>query len=295
LSSPRASRPPGERPAGRTARERLPGGIAAKKALGQHFLTNRSVVQRIVAAIGKPRVLVEVGPGHGVLTGPLASSGGKLICVELDGTLSARLKEHFAATPGVTVVHGDVLASTAQDLLSAGGVEPGTPYVVAGNLPYNIGAAVLRHFLEAEQPPERMVVMLQREVAESICAMPGELGILGVSVQAYATPEHLFDVSPGSFAPPPKVTSSVIELTRLETPLLTVEEREPFFTTVRAGFSAPRKQLRNTLAQGLRIDSSASEAALAAAGIEPTLRPSMLSVEDWLHLSRAVESLKERP
>ena len=93
---------------------------------------------------------------------------------------------------------------------------------------------------------------------------------------------------PGAFAPPPKVTSSVIELTRRETPLVTLEEREPFFATVRAGFSAPRKQLRNTLAQGLRIEASAAEAALASAGIEPSLRPAMLSVEDWLRLSRAV-------
>src|SRR3954469_926766 len=158
---PRSVRPPDTRP---------------KKSLGQHFLTDRTVVRRIVEAIGDSPVVIEVGPGYGVLTGPLASTGRKLICVELDDALAVRLQEHFATTPGVTVVHADVLASPPETLLRAGGVRPGTPYVMAGNLPYNIGAAILRHFLEAEEAPVRMVVMLQREVADSICAAPGELG-----------------------------------------------------------------------------------------------------------------------
>ena len=248
-------------------------------------------MRRIVEAIGQPPVVLEVGPGPGVLTGPLAAIGGKLICVELDDVLAARLQEHFATTPGVTVVHGDVLATPAEALLQAGGVAAGTPYVVAGTLPYNIGAAILRHFLEAAHPPERMVVMLQREVARSICAGPGDLGLLGVATQAYAEPRLLFDVPPGAFAPPPKVTSSVIELTRRETPIVSPAEREAFFTTVRAGFSAPRKQLRNTLAQGLRIEASVAEAALASAGIDASLRPALLSVQDWLRLSRAVSTV----
>jgi ribosomal RNA small subunit methyltransferase A/4-diphosphocytidyl-2C-methyl-D-erythritol kinase len=252
-----------------------------KKSLGQHFLIDRTVVRRIVEAIGQPPVIVEVGPGPGVLTGPLAAGNGRLICVELDDALAARLQEHFASTPNVTVVHGDVLASPAEALLQAGGVTPGTPYVVAGNLPYNIGAAILRHFLEAVHPPERMVVMLQKEVAASICAAPGDMGLLGVATQVYAEPRRLFDVPPGAFAPPPKVTSSVIELTGRQTPIVSPQERDAFFTTVRAGFSAPRKQLRNTLAQGLRIEASVAEAALASAGIEASLRPAMLSVDDW--------------
>jgi 16S rRNA (adenine1518-N6/adenine1519-N6)-dimethyltransferase len=244
-------------------------------------------VRRIVEAIGQPPVVVEVGPGPGVLTGPLASSGGKLICVELDDVLAARLQEHFATTPNVTVVHADILASPAETLLHAGGAADGTPYVVVGNLPYNIGAAILRHFLEAVHPPERMVVMLQREVARSICAKPGDMGILGIATQAYAVPRLLFDVPPGAFVPPPKVTSSVIELTLHETPVVTAAERDAFFTTVRAGFSAPRKQLRNTLTQGLRVEPSVAEAALASAGIDASLRPALLSVQDWLRLSTA--------
>src|SRR6478672_791732 len=174
---PRSLKPPDERSS------RLPRDGRPKKSLGQHFLTDRSVVRRIVEAIGQPPIIVEVGPGPGVLTGPLAAAGGKLICVELDDALAARLQEHFATKPSVTVVHGDVLASPADALLQAGGVAPGTPYVVAGNLPYNIGAAILRHFLEATCPPERMVVMLQREVACSICAQPGDMGLLAVATQ----------------------------------------------------------------------------------------------------------------
>jgi len=303
---------------------RKPEGIAPKKSLGQHFLTDHGVVSRIVAAVtdrpdiltpadaiplqvlargtdesrglqtaSGPQVVIEVGPGQGVLTEPLANAVGTLIAVELDDRLAARLQERFDLWPSVTIVHGDVLTLTPEALLAAAGVTEGTPYVVAGNLPYNIGAAVLRHFLEAGMPPERMVVMLQREVAESICAAPGELGLLGVSVQAYARARRLFNVAPRAFSPPPKVTSSVIELTRREEPIVTLSEREAFFKTLRAGFSAPRKQLRNTLAQGLRIEASEAQAALMAAGIEPSLRPQMLSVEDWLGLSRAVGAPSE--
>jgi 16S rRNA (adenine1518-N6/adenine1519-N6)-dimethyltransferase len=235
--------------------------------------------------------VVEVGPGLGVLTEPLAESVGRLVAVELDDELARRLQERFASNTHVTVVHGDVLMLPAEALLQRAGLAADTPYVVAGNLPYNIGAAVLRHFLETPAPPQRMVVMLQREVAESVCAAPGELGLLGVSVQAYATARRLFNVPPRAFAPPPRVTSSVIELTRRETPAVPFEERDAFFTTVRAGFSAPRKQLRNTLAQGLRIEALQAEAALASAGIDTSLRPALLSVEDWLRLSRAVSTL----
>ena len=243
------------------------------------------------APVQQDLVVIEVGPGRGVLTEPLAEAVGTLVAVELDEALASRLQGRFEDNERVTVVHGDVLALAPEVLLQQAGVAPDTPYVMAGNLPYNIGAAILRHFLEAESPPGRMVVMLQREVVESVCASPGELGLLGVSVQAYATARRLFNVPPRAFSPPPRVMSSVIELTRRETPIVSLEEREPFFTTVRAGFSAPRKQLRNTLAQGLRIEASVAEAALGSAGIEPSLRPALLSVEDWLRLSRGVSTL----
>jgi 16S rRNA (adenine1518-N6/adenine1519-N6)-dimethyltransferase len=162
--------------------------------------------------------------------------------------------------------------------------------MMAGNLPYNAGAAIVRNFLEARHPPRAMVVMLQREVAENMVARPGDLGLLGVSVQVYARPKRLFDVPPRAFYPPPKVTSSVVRLDLMPEPLVQFGEREGFFKVLRAGFSAPRKQLRNTLAQGLGIQPAAVVAALEAADIDPSRRPQELGVEEWVRLARQIKS-----
>ncbi len=155
----------------------------------------------------------------------------------------------------------------------------------SGNLPYNVGTAIVRQFLEAPHPPRRLVVMLQREVAEGMTAPEGELGLLGVSVQVYARARKLFNVPPRAFYPPPRVTSSVIRLDLHEQPLIAPEERERFFRVVRAGFSAPRKQLRNTLAQGLGVPAGEVGAAIEAwPGPEPATATAR--VEDWLRLSK---------
>ncbi len=164
----------------------------------------------------------------------------------------------------------------------------GEAYVVVANLPYNIGAAVLRHFLEAAHPPTHMVVMLQREVADSICAAPGDLGLLGVSVQVYAEAESLFHVPAKAFEPPPRVTSSVIRLDIRSEPLVDAAHRDAFFAMVRAGFSAPRKQLPNTLAQGLRRAVGEMRELILAAGLAPTMRPQELSIADWQTLTAAL-------
>jgi 16S rRNA (adenine1518-N6/adenine1519-N6)-dimethyltransferase len=162
-------------------------------------------------------------------------------------------------------------------------------YGVVGNLPYNIGAAVLRHFLEADRPPSWLVVMLQREVAASIAAQPGSMSLLGVSVQVYARVRRLFNVPPTAFNPPPKVVSAVLRLDLLAKPLVPLAERDWFFTVVRGGFSAPRKQLHNALDLGLGREPAEIEAALGAASIDGTLRPEALSIDDWLRLSRQLK------
>ena len=186
----------------------------------------------------------------------------------------------------MTLITADALALTPRDLLVDAGLPATEPYVVAGNLPYNIGAAVLRHFLESEQPPVRLVVMLQREVAAAIAAPPGEMGLLAVSVQAYATAKRLFNVPARAFQPPPKVVSSVIRLDLRPAPLVPAAERRRFFAVVRAGFSAPRKQLRNSLAQGLRRPAAEVVSAIEAASLDPTRRPADLDIDGWLRLSR---------
>jgi 16S rRNA (adenine1518-N6/adenine1519-N6)-dimethyltransferase len=231
-----------------------------------------------------------VGPGLGVLTEQLAKTAGHLIAVEIDAKLAYRLREQFEAFPNVTIVEQDVMTSTPEVLLSEAGIAPDAAYSVVGNLPYNAGAAILRQFLEATHQPRSMVAMLQREVADSIVGGAGKMSLLGVSVQVYARARKLFNVPPRAFYPPPKVTSSVIRLDVLQEPAISVQQREAFFRVVRAGFSAPRKQLRNTLAQGLGVSPADVATAIEAAGIEPTLRPQDVDVEGWLRLAEAVGS-----
>ena len=185
------------------------------------------------------------------------------------------------------MVEQDVLATNPGVILAEGGAAEGAPYSVVGNLPYNSGAAILRHFLEADQAPKSIVAMLQREVADSIVGGPGKMSLLGVSVQVYAKARKLFNVPPRAFYPPPRVTSGVIRLDLLETPLIKPSHREGFFSIVRAGFAAPRKQLRNTLAQGLGVSSTEAARLIEMARLEPTLRPQDVPLEGWLRLSTA--------
>jgi 16S rRNA (adenine1518-N6/adenine1519-N6)-dimethyltransferase len=273
-------------------RELRESGVRPSKALGQHFLSDRNAVSKIVSAcdLAADDVVIEVGPGLGVLTERLAEAAGRLIAVEIDAQLSARLRERFAAQPQVTIVEADVLSVAPAALLRTVGLPESTPYIVVGNLPYNIGAAILRHFLEASPAPQRLIVMLQREVAASITAAPGDLGLLGVSVQVYAEARRLFNLSPRAFYPPPKVVSTVLHLDTRPEPLVPLSERERFFRVAHAGFSAPRKQLRNSLAQGLSLTPADVLPAIEAAGIDPHLRPEDLSIDGWLRLSRRIEA-----
>lgn len=259
-------------------------GISPVKALGQHFLTDANVLNRIVEAaeLTAEDTVVEIGPGLGALTQRLVRACGRVIAIELDEKLAARLKEQM----DVTVVPGDALRVAPEELLEAASLAPHSPYVLVGNLPYNAGTAIVRHFLGAEHPPQRLIVMLQREVAESMTAPVGEMGLLAVSVQVYAEAQRLFNVPPRAFYPPPKVTSTVLHLDVRSQPLVPRDEMERFFRVVRAGFSAPRKQLRNTLANGLSIAPQAAAGAIEAAGLDGSVRPALLSIDDWVRLSR---------
>ena len=274
-------------------------GISPTKSLGQHFLTDTSVLNRIVAAafLSPGDTVIEVGPGLGALTQRLIEAAGHVIAVELDAKLADRLRAIPSSSTGrgqrqgfspFTVVHADALLASPTDLLEAASLPSETPYVVVGNLPYNAGTAIVRRFLEATHQPQRLIVMLQREVAESMTAPVGETGLLGVSVQVYAEARRLFNVPARAFYPPPKVTSTVLRLDVRPEPLVPRPEIDAFFRVVRAGFSAPRKQLRNTLANGLAISSEEATGAIEAAGLDGSVRPALLSVDDWLRLSRAV-------
>jgi 16S rRNA (adenine1518-N6/adenine1519-N6)-dimethyltransferase len=206
---------------------------------------------------------------------------GRVLALEIDSNLAVYVRDHLAARPNVTVIEQDALLADPGALI---GEEK--EYVLAGNLPYNAGLAILRHFLEAEMPPARAIVMLQKEVADGVVAGPGRMGLAGIGIQVFATARRLFDVAPSAFYPPPRVRSTVIRLDVRETPLVPAAEQQRFFRVVRGGFSAPRKQIRNSLAQGLNLDATGAERALGAAGIDLALRPADLAIDEWIRLSR---------
>ena len=264
---------------------------APLKSFGQHFLRDEGVLERIAAAceLQPGDVVIEVGPGTGELTQRLLSRGARVVAVEIDARLCRLLRQRFAASHDFALIESDVLAAQPGVLLQRAGIQSGQPYMMAGNLPYNAGAAILRHFLEAAWPPQRLVVMLQREVARTICASQGGLSLLSIAVQVYAQPHSLFDVAPQAFEPAPRVVSTVLRLDMRPEPLVSADERERFFELVRAGFGTPRKQLRNALAGGLQLRPELALELLSAAGVDPSLRPGDLSIADWLALSRARE------
>jgi 16S rRNA (adenine1518-N6/adenine1519-N6)-dimethyltransferase len=260
--------------------------VSPRKALGQHFLRDRNIIRRIVegAELSVDENVVEIGAGTGELTAELAARAGRVWAVEVDEDLCRRLRHRFEGVDNVEIVQADALRLDVAEFFGAR-----EPYVVVANLPYNAGTAIVRQLLESEHGPQRLVVMLQKEVAESMLAQPGRMSLVSVGVQVYATGRRLFQVPPGAFLPPPKVRSAVVRLDVRAEPLVPLAERERFFEVVRAGFSAPRKTLKNSLANGLRLDPAEATEAIERAGIDPARRPQALSVGDWLRLSRSID------
>ena len=256
----------------------------AKKSLGQHFLVDRRVLGRIVKAAEPVAddVIVEIGPGRGVLTAELAKHAGSVVAVELDPALVARLEDRFATETAVEVVAADARDVDFTELVGD------ASYKVVANLPYYAAMPIVRRFLESDRPPTRMVVMLQREVAEVMTAEPGSMTLLSVAVQLYGRPAIVCSVPPRAFRPPPKVASAVIRIDLYAEPALALDSVEDFFRVVRSGFSAPRKMIRNSLRQGLATDQATVDQALAEANIASTRRPGTLSLDDWGALYRAL-------
>lgn len=262
-----------------------------KKHLGQHFLTNRGILQHITnaAELTADDVAVEVGPGAGVLTEQLVAQAGRVIAVEVDSDLLPQLQTRFAAAPHFHLVHGDILDLPPGELLAGAGLPAEQPYKLVANLPYYITAPVLRHFLTAANRPTRLVVLVQLEVASRLVAAPGDFSLLAIAVQFYGRPSLITKVSPGSFNPPPKVSSAVVRIDTYERPPVQVPGEAAFFATVRAGFRAPRKQLRNSLSQGWGVPGAEAAALVEAAGIDPQRRPETLTLDEWARLTWAWE------
>jgi 16S rRNA (adenine1518-N6/adenine1519-N6)-dimethyltransferase len=251
--------------------------LKARKRLGQHFLIDEGVLQTIASAaeLAPDDVVVEVGPGLGILTRELAQRAGRVIAIELDDKLAALLERTLAPFDNVAIINDDVLKIEPADLATA--------YKVVANLPYYITSPVLRHFLAASAKPQTMIVMVQKEVAEAIVAEPGRMSLLSVSIQFYGEPRIVSTVPAQCFYPAPEVDSAVVRIDLYPQPMASVDEKS-FFDLVRAGFTAPRKQLVNSLAQGLGRAKTEVLPLLEKADIESRRRAETLSLEEWVRL-----------
>jgi 16S rRNA (adenine1518-N6/adenine1519-N6)-dimethyltransferase len=257
--------------------------IHLKKSLGQHVIVSHRGLNQMVKAlrISPEDVVIEVGPGTGVLTRELLPLCRKVIAIELDEGLATKLPPALGNPPNLNVVKGDARDCDPEALLAKR-----VPYKVVGNLPYYAAAPIIRSFLEADWKPTLMVVTVQREVAQNIVAKPGNMSLIAIGVQCYAKPKILCYLPPSAFRPPPKVASAVLALEVLPKPAVDVINKAAFFALVRAGFAAPRKQLRNALATGLKSSPSQALRLLDIAGINPTRRAETLTIQEWQRLYR---------
>ncbi len=260
-------------------------GLSPKKGLGQNFLAEPGALRAVVAAAEIPpeAAVLEIGPGLGHLTRYLARAARRVVAVELDGELIPVLRQVLAEYTNVTLVQGDILEIDPGE--AAG--EPG--YLVVANIPYYITSAVIRRLLEARFKPARIVLTVQREVAERICAKPGDLSLLALSVQVYGQPRIAARLPAGAFIPPPKVDSAVVRVDLFPEPVIPADQLEVFFNLAKAGFSQKRKTLRNSLAGGLGIPAAQANDLLIAAAIDPQRRAETLSLAEW---ARLVEAFK---
>jgi 16S rRNA (adenine1518-N6/adenine1519-N6)-dimethyltransferase len=260
-------------------REKLP---PVRKSLGQHFLSDRGILSRIVEALdpGTGDTVIEVGAGRGALTDLLRERAGHVVAIEYDRALAELLRHKYASETRVRIVEADVLDT---DLGALGGSD----YLLVGNVPYYITTPILFKALQRPRP-RRAVYLVQREVAERMSAAPGsrEYGALSVNVQAVARSEKVFRVAPGSFNPPPKVESAVVRVTPRDDPVVRPEEEQGFREMVQAAFGFRRKQMRRVLRELQPMTAESAERILSAAGIAPDVRPETLTPGQFAALYR---------
>ena len=262
--------------------------LRAKKGLGQHFLIDDNVLEAILTAaeLSPADTVIEVGPGLGLMTAELARRAGWVIAIELDNRLADILKKTLSHD-NIVILNEDVIGTDPAALLQ--GRAPSFPsalrlYKVVANLPYYITSPVLRHFLEASVKPELMVVMVQKEVAKAIVAEAGQRSVLSISVQFYGKPSIVTYVPAVSFLPAPEVDSAVVKIDVYRQPPVDVDNVDSFFKLVRAGFTAARKQVANSLSQGLGLPKSEILDLLEQADIDPQRRAETFTLEEWAAL-----------
>ncbi len=258
--------------------------LQPKKSLGQNFLHDPNTLQKIAttADLQPGDLVLEIGPGTGALTQTLALNhpDATIVAVELDQRLRPILEREIGDAPNVRVIYDDILKLDISALVD------GTPFMVVANVPYYISTAILKHLLQGTTPrPSRVVMTVQYELAERVCAAPGDMSLLAVSVQYYGQPHLVTKLSNGVFWPRPDVDSAVLRIDTYPEPMVDVPDDKLFFRVVKAGFSQKRKQLKNAISGGLQIKSKIARALLEEANIDPTRRAETLMLEEWGELT----------
>lgn len=250
-------------------------GVKPSKKLGQNFLINNSVLEQIIDAanLSPKDIVLEIGPGLGILTIELAKQAKKVITVEKDKRMCKILKEILGDYRNVEIVNQDALSYELEV----------TNYKIIANLPYYVTSPVIRKFLEAKHKPELMVLMVQKEVSQRIVARPPRMNLLAVAVQFYAEAKIVSYVSKKSFWPQPKIDSAIIKIIPQKVTNLPTNNHKKFFEIIRAGFSSKRKMLKNNLSS-TSLEASKIEKALKEIGLNPKARAENLSISDWLKL-----------
>ncbi len=257
-------------------------GIRPSKRLGQNFLIDKKVLRKIIKAadLKADDVVLEIGPGIGSITKELAKRTKEVIAVEKDPKMTEALKESIKGAKNVKILTGDILGFRLSDL----GLQT---FKVVANIPYYLTSHLIRKLLEAENPPELMVLIIQKEVAQRICAKAPKMNLLAASVQFYAQPKIVSYISRNSFLPKPRVESAIIKIKPRPLPSpIPKSDLSKFFRILKAGFSQPRKQLLNSLSQGLNLDKETIRIWLLKNGIQPSQRPESLKIRDWINLTR---------
>jgi 16S rRNA (adenine1518-N6/adenine1519-N6)-dimethyltransferase len=264
--------------------------------LGQNFLTDPTHLAKIVAIadLSPADTVLEIGPGPGTLTRLLAEKAGQVIAVELDPHMVNLLKNEYSHFKNLKIIEADILQADLASLIRSTkasenlSIPDPRPYKVVANLPYYITSAVIRHVLESNLRPERLVVTVQKEVAQRMVAKPGQMSVLAVSVQFYGQPVLVHSIPAGAFYPAPKVDSAVVRIETFAQPPIAVDDVDYFFQVVKAGFGQKRKQLKNSLAAGLHKPMPEVIEALSQAKIDPTRRAETLSLAEWGALAEAL-------